>query len=652
VRRAHRPEALGSLFADMSAIPQILPAVILATATILSAGEVVISRQSPDYWLPSSAVLTQSTARASENNGYPEQAPVIRVSGNETIAGSSFVISGSGTFTLASVSFQSAETRTFGSGAILDMALYLNGGNSSSGDAVIERSEVIGGITDSFDLSGLSLTIGEHVSFNLQSPRTGLLKGREYAVIFRWRSIAPSHVIRFWRSNNNNRRGGGAIWDNKASNISPFPGRDPSVAWKNDPVMCVSSQALNVSTGAVIRGTMPAWGMHTKYAAGADGYFSTSSQVTGRNFWNGRKAVDSFDPPAETVEVQVGFAAGSQVGKVIVPSAYDPAQPIGLVVFVNSDNSTYFPNSYKPLLDRLHMIGASPEQTGNNRPDPWRIARALDLTVSLMDEYNIDPERVHVAGSSGGALIAAMCGLLYPDVYDGAVCNSHSFDFDATWFEWNGQWYYGTIWHPDHWARFREQRQRWVWMEGANEADTPGVIDSKHQYWHDFGFVTGLYQVPNKGHGKPYAVDFEEALRFVDASAAARDVHDLSDWLAECYRRMYQEPEAVGPDEDTDGDGRTSLDEFFFGGDPRFPDPRPRPASMDGTVFEIECRHPASGVSFQPMASGDLDSWAPAGGVFTELAPQALPHAFARRRFQVDPSGPRLFFKGTVEAAP
>jgi hypothetical protein len=136
-----------------------------------------------------------------------------------------------------------------------------------------------------------------------------------------------------------------------------------------------------------------------------------------------------------------------------------------------------------------------------------------------MDEYNIDPDRVFVAGSSGGATMAAVAGLLYPDVFHGGFCNSHGLPFDLDQPTGWKFWLWGNIWSHQQWADFVAQNQRWVWMEGEHETQVPGQLNPFHVEWLEAGFRTWVHEVPGKGHGKPYESDFEEALRYLDGSS-------------------------------------------------------------------------------------------------------------------------------------
>ena len=69
---------------------------------------------------------------------------------------------------------------------------------------------------------------------------------------------------------------------------------------------------------------------------------------------------------------------------------------------------------------KLIFVGAF--NSGNNRETPDRVRMAVDANDYLRQHYAVDPERVYVAGHSGGARVASMVGVAYADMFTGAAC--------------------------------------------------------------------------------------------------------------------------------------------------------------------------------------------------------------------------------------
>ena len=581
-------------------------AMIVALGSPAAAGEVVISRQSPDYWMGNGRVLLKSTARNSQGNGNPRQITVERRPTYSAICGSTFVVQGSGTYTMGAVTFLSAATRTLPPGATLQVAVYLNTGYSSSGDTAIERNEVIH--QETFDMGGRSVLIGEYVSFNFSTPLTGLQRGREYAFMMHWSTIDQDHLLRFWRSHNNDVRPGGELWEPNLGNIEPWPGRDPSIVTAKDPVIYVTDTAVSVPGNAIPRGTMTAWGSHLKYGPTADDYFSTPIQTTARTYWNTYKIIDRDYLATQTVESQVEYAPGTQVAKVRVPAAYDPARPIGLFIDAHHSNSPHMPSSYFGVLDNLYMIGASPEQTSNSRHDPWRLARVLDLAVSLKDEYNIDPDRVYVGGTSGGALIAIMNTWLWPDVFKGAVPTAHAFPLTGT--------RYGAVWPREQQLEIAARCQRFGFLAGASDGSLWWFNYSYNQ-WRAVPFAMDNYVIPGIGHAPAPPADLEATLRYVDGPVQARQATNYTDWAAEYFRRIQGTFPDSGPADNPDGDPFTNLEEYQNGTDPLCSNPFAPPPDIvvectasthpDTTGYPTNCNGaPVYSDNTTVMACGEL----------------------------------------------
>ena len=209
--------------------------------------------------------------------------------------------------------------------------------------------------------------------------------------------------------------------------------------------------------------------------------------------------------------------------KVIVPEAYDPQTPFGVVVFVSpADGDEAMGDLYAPVLAKRKLIFVGALNGGNNREVWHRLALALDGLGNIQQRYNIDRERQYVSGMSGGGRIASRLGILYADVFTGA-------------FPLCGCDYYRDIPVPGDptkmWRRLfapparpvlrlAKRSNRYVLLTGetdGNRLQTKGIY---RLYERDrFEHVTYL-EVPGMGHEYPPPDWFDQGLAALDAPLA------------------------------------------------------------------------------------------------------------------------------------
>jgi hypothetical protein len=111
---------------------------------------------------------------------------------------------------------------------------------------------------------------------------------------------------------------------------------------------------------------------------------------------------------------------------VYVP-AQRPPEGYGLLVFVPPWQDARLPSGWAVALDRYGVIFASAARSGNDEnPLGRREPLALLAAQNLMRQYPVDPERVYIAGFSGGSRIALRLALGYPDLFRGAILDAGS----------------------------------------------------------------------------------------------------------------------------------------------------------------------------------------------------------------------------------
>ena len=109
-----------------------------------------------------------------------------------------------------------------------------------------------------------------------------------------------------------------------------------------------------------------------------------------------------------------------------VPSR-TPPHGYALLVFVPPWRGARLPDGWATVLDRDGIIFVSAARSGNDasvlgRRDPL----ALLAEQNVVRRYPVDPDRIYIAGFSGGSRVAMRLALGYPDVFRGALLDAGS----------------------------------------------------------------------------------------------------------------------------------------------------------------------------------------------------------------------------------
>jgi tetratricopeptide (TPR) repeat protein len=209
----------------------------------------------------------------------------------------------------------------------------------------------------------------------------------------------------------------------------------------------------------------------------------------------------------------------------VVPESYTPETPHGLLVWVSP--SPIGGASRPDLLANLarrRLIWAGANDAGNERPRWYRFALALDAAHNLAKLYRIDPERIYIAGYSGGGRISSVLSVVYPEVFRGGL-----FMVGCDWFR--------PLPIPDrpgtHWPvlypkpprrdlDLAKSRNRYVFLtteRDFNRIQTREVF----QAFEREGFVHTTYlEVPGIGHYGPVPTpEWARAFDALDPAGAA-----------------------------------------------------------------------------------------------------------------------------------
>jgi pimeloyl-ACP methyl ester carboxylesterase len=208
-----------------------------------------------------------------------------------------------------------------------------------------------------------------------------------------------------------------------------------------------------------------------------------------------------------------------------IPSGAPPPSGYGLVVYIAPSPGPFQIGDWDGPLDSHRMILVSAQRSGNDaKVLDRRVPLALLAYENAHARFPIDSQRVYVMGFSGGARVAEIVALAYPDVFHGAVLNAGSDPIDGK----DGNY------KPSAELFRAFQRSRLVFVTGDQDADHLRLDDRSRDSLRDSCVLNIESQVAlRRGHRPIDAFALDHAL---DALEAKRPVDD--DELARCNARL------------------------------------------------------------------------------------------------------------------
>ena len=188
----------------------------------------------------------------------------------------------------------------------------------------------------------------------------------------------------------------------------------------------------------------------------------------------------------------------------------------GLVVFISPGPDFTVPSDWRGILARERLILISARRSGNAQNMLGRrVPLALHGYGYATRHYKVDPERVYVAGFSGGGRTAQLVAFAWPDVFHGVLMFAGSDPFGD-----------GAVAPPPReLMRLVQTRLRIVQSTGmADEVNI--AIDGRTRRTLAGLCIRNVSHVdqPRLGHGLPRAVGFGKALKaLLEPAASAGD---------------------------------------------------------------------------------------------------------------------------------
>jgi dienelactone hydrolase len=109
-----------------------------------------------------------------------------------------------------------------------------------------------------------------------------------------------------------------------------------------------------------------------------------------------------------------------------------PGQGYALLVWVSPLDEAGIPPGWPEVLESRGVIFVTAARSGNlTSPIGRRFPLALIAAANVQRLYPVDPNRIWIAGFSGGSRIAERLALAYPDVFSGAILDGSSDDIGS-----------------------------------------------------------------------------------------------------------------------------------------------------------------------------------------------------------------------------
>ena len=109
------------------------------------------------------------------------------------------------------------------------------------------------------------------------------------------------------------------------------------------------------------------------------------------------------------------------VYEVRVGDNYDPKKPAGVFVYIHAGEDGRPPEGYEPVLAERNIIFIGANHSGNTIEAAWRAGMAAYAVEVLDSAYNLDRDRIYVAGLSGGGRAASLTMMGFQDVFSGGL---------------------------------------------------------------------------------------------------------------------------------------------------------------------------------------------------------------------------------------
>lgn len=218
--------------------------------------------------------------------------------------------------------------------------------------------------------------------------------------------------------------------------------------------------------------------------------------------------------------------------QVYVPEDYDGSQAYGVLVYVDPGPTAWVPYGWEGELKAHKLIYVGANKSGNDQSVYLRrIPLALTGLANIQARYKVDPNRVYIAGFSGGGVTASRIAAAYSDIFTGAIFISTS----------DGLGSQQVPVPPKERYELMQSRGRYVFTNGTEETNNQ-IMNGR-----TFGEYRSLcvlrvtrIEIPNIIHADLPPRPFARALKYLDDPPAV----DPADQAA-CEQKLAERRESA-----------------------------------------------------------------------------------------------------------
>ena len=183
-----------------------------------------------------------------------------------------------------------------------------------------------------------------------------------------------------------------------------------------------------------------------------------------------------------------------------VPSNLDQTRPVGLMVYISPQESGELPMEWRTTFSNNNMIWLGFDNAGNQRLSKERVLLAILARTLSMKHYNVDVNRIYVAGLSGGGRVASQVMSLVPEYFAGAIYMIGVDELQKTSS-----------------SVLDEMKQsRFVFITGSEDFNRKDIRKTHKKYLKKGILNSYLIDVEGAAHTLPSADSIEQALVYLD----------------------------------------------------------------------------------------------------------------------------------------
>lgn len=190
----------------------------------------------------------------------------------------------------------------------------------------------------------------------------------------------------------------------------------------------------------------------------------------------------------------------------------------GLYIHIHAGDRGYLPEGWADVLRRHRLIYASPHGVGNNQAPVLRVAVSLDTLATLKHDFRIEGGRVYVGGFSGGAAIAAVVALNYPEYFRGVILHARNFMWQRTQdpkdrrYAWPREVEYLS---DKDIKPLADAALKWAFITGENDFNHYPVLRSARG-WKERRLPMRIFDTPGMDHRPAPPESLDLALRWLE----------------------------------------------------------------------------------------------------------------------------------------